>query len=427
MKSYLLSAYCISLLAAALWGDVWAASEPVTISLWDEDVEIQRPIFQEWIASFQEEYPWITIAHHSFGNEVWEESLRTAMYSNMPPDIFVTESRAELLEYVNADLVYDLTGWHNAHAERFIPGYDLNSVISGRRYAIPWTVHVLDLLWYNPYIMQRYRLDPTAITTWEDLDAICATLRQHGEIPFAFGGGGIGWTGGHWVMFLLQKQLPPDDILKLARREKHWTDPDVVEALSHFEAYVKKGYFAPDAAKEDRDQGVKRHFQGQGAFWQAGSWHLYQKGFEYVPADWQFVFIPFPGFSQPTGQNIAISANTSQWVVHKNSRHPDEALLFLEYITQKSSAELWVKQAHGLVTVRGAANETTAAPELIAIARYLESAHVATGLEFYLPRQVVQEGHWKGANRVLAGEITTQEWAELIEELHKAAGVLQLE
>ena len=349
------------------------------------------------------------------------------MYSERPPDIFITESRAELLEYVKADLVYDLTEWYNTHSERFIPGYEINSVINGRRYAIPWTVHVLDLIWYNPAILQRHQLDPTTISTWDDLSTMCEILTRQGEIPFAFGGGGAGWTGGHWVMFLLQKNLTLEAILKLARREKHWTDPDVVAALSHFEEFVKKGYFAPQAAQHDRDTGRKLYFQGQGAFWQAGSWHLYQKGLEHVPADWQFAFIPFPNFAPAPVQDIAISASTSQWVVHKKSQHLDEALMFLEYITQQAAAELWVTEAHGVVNVRGAVNERTADPEMIAIARYLEAANVVTGLEYYLPRTVVQDGHWKGAARVIVGEITTQEWAELIEELHEAAGTLQLE
>lgn len=427
MKKYLFIAYCVSLLLVSQCGEIWASSEPVTISLWTEDVPIQRTIFHEWVADFQEEYPWVTVDHQAFNNELWEENLRTAMYSKDPPDFFITESRAELLEYVKAGLVYDLTEWYNTYSDRFIPGYEINSVIHGRRYAIPWTVHVLDLIWYNPQIMQRHQLDPTTISTWEDLSTMCEMLKQHGEIPFAFGGGGAGWTGGHWVMFLLQKNLAPEAILRLVRREKHWTDPDVVAALSHFEEFHKKGYFAPQAAQHDRDAGRKLYFQGQGAFWQAGSWHLYQKGLDYVPQEWQFTFIPFPNFSQSPVQDIAISSSTSQWVVHKKSQHLDEALLFLEYVTRKAAAELWVKEAHGAVAARGSVNERTAEPEMIAIARYLEATNVVTGLENYLPRQVVQDGHWKGAARVLGGEIRTREWAELIEELHEAAGALQLD
>lgn len=429
MKTGILRVSLLVVLAAlsATGAEVTPKSEPVTIALWTEKVSIQEPVFQEWIADFQEEYPWILVELRQFDNELWEETLRTAMYGETPPDMFMTESRAELLEYVEAGLVYDLTDWYARYAERFIPGYELNSVIQGRRYAVPWTVHVLDLLWYNTAIMEARGLDPTTLTTWQELLQMCATLKQEGEILFAFGGGGAGWTGGHWVMFLLQKNLTPDAIVQLAKREKAWTDADVIAALRHFENLVKQGYLSPQAAEHDRDAGRALYFQGQGAFWQAGSWHLYQKGRELVPPDWTFAFIPFPNFADAPVRDVAISFNTSQWVIHQGTHHLEETLLLLEFLTRQTSAELWVQQAHGVVTVKGAVNARTAAPEMIAIARYLESANVETALEAYLPREVVQDGHWQGARKVLAGDITTEEWAQLIEELHAAAGPLMLE
>ncbi len=406
---------------------VTPSTEPIKLTVWTEPY-VASGIMDEWIADFQEEYPWITVEHQGIDNEIWEETLRTAMYGESPPDIFVTESRAELLEYVDAGLIYDITDWYGKHSERFIPGYEFNSVIRGRCYAVPWDILVLDLIWYNTKIMDKYNLDPKIIKTWDDLMAMCETLKQHGEIPFAFGGGGIGWTGGHWVMFLLQKNLTSEGIMKLARREKQWTDPDVVAALSHFEELVKKGYLALGAAIDTRDTGRALYFQGQGAFWQAGSWHLLQKGGDLAPPDWEFRFIPFPNFKSAPIQNIAISSSSEQWTISSKSKYIDEALLFLEYTTRpKPAAELWVKKAQGFLTVRGAVNEHTAGPEMVAIAQYLESANVVTALEFHLPRKVVQDGHWKGSISVLSGQITTEEWAELIEELHKASGALMLD
>lgn len=411
---------------AAVAEAVSPKSEPVTISVWTEF--FTTGVMDEWIASFQEEYPWVTVEHRGIDADIWEETLRTAMHGGDPPDMFITESRAELLEYVEADSVYDLTDWYNEHSDRFIQGYDLNSVTGGRRYAIPWNVLVLDLIWYNPQIMNRYDLDPTTIKTWDDLLALCESLKQHGEIPFAFGGGSVGWTGGHWVMFLLQKNLTSENIMKLARREKKWTDPDVVAALSHFEELVEKGYLAPDAADNDRNAGRALYFQGQGAFWQAGSWHLFQKGGDETPPEWKFTFIPFPNFVDAPVRNIAISSSDWQWTISNPSKHIDEVLLFLEYITRlKPAVEVWVKESHGFLAVRDAVNERTAGAEMVAIAEYLESANVVTALENYLPRSVVQDGHWAGAADVLAGKITTAEWAELIEELHNAAGPLMLE
>ena len=57
MKKCLCITGYLSLLLVIVFGEVFASSEPVTISLWTEDVNIQRTIFREWVADFQEEYP----------------------------------------------------------------------------------------------------------------------------------------------------------------------------------------------------------------------------------------------------------------------------------------------------------------------------------------------------------------------------------
>ena len=403
--------------------------EPVKLSFWTEfTAPPKTTAVDEWIAGFEKEYPWITVEHRGISNETWEETLRTSMLGGEPPDMFVTESRAEVMDYVNAGLVYDLTNWYADHEDRFVPGTALvNSVIRGRRYAIPWAVLVLDLLWYNTKIMDKYGLDPTTIKTWDDLMAMCETLKQNGEVPFAFGGGGAGWTGGHWVMLLLQKNLTHEDIMKLAKGEKKWTDPDVVAALSHFQEMKDKGYFAPGAAADDRNAGRALYFQGQGAFWQAGSWHLYQKGGDLAPADWKFKFIPFPNFAGAPVQDVSLVGGNVQWTISSKSKHIDEALLFLEYITRQENAERWVELAQEFLAVRGAVNEKTAGPEMIAISKYLESSHPEDLMELYFLTPVRNDGWWAGSTGILSGQINTQECAESTQQIQDDAGLLPLD
>jgi raffinose/stachyose/melibiose transport system substrate-binding protein len=403
--------------------------EPATITFWSEFTAPPRTtVVDQWVAGFQAEYPWITVEHKGISNEVWEETLRTAMLGGDPPDFFVTESRAEILDYEEAGLIYDLTNWYADHADRFVPGTAMvNSVVRNRRYAIPWAVLVMDLIWYNPAITEKYGIDATTIKTWDDLMAACETLKTNNEVCLAFGGGGAGWTGGHWVEMLLQKNLTLEDIRKLASREKKWTDPDVVAALAHFEELVTKGYFAPGAAADDRDAGQALFFQGVGAFWQAGSWQLYQKGAELVPPDFQFVFIPFPNFAGAPVQDVSLVGGNVQWTVSSKTKHLDETLAFLEYITRQENAELWVKEVQDFVAVKGAVNDNSAGPEMVAIAAYLEASHPTDFLELYIPTAVRNDGHWAGSQGILSGQITTQEWAELIDGIHETAGVLSLE
>jgi len=323
-------------------------------------------------------------------------------------------------------LIYDLTNWYRDHEDRFITGYDLNSVIRGRRYAIPWTILVLDTLWYNPDMMDKYGLDPQSIETFEDLMDTCAVLQENGEVCFAFGGGSS-WTSGHWTYMLIQNNMPEEEWMKLVRLEKPWTDPEVVKILSGLEQLAKAGYLAPGAASDDRDTGRALYFQGQGGFWSAGSWHLYQKGSGNAPPDWKFEFIPFPPFEENKGLNVALSGSNIQWNVSSQSKHIDEALLFLDYISRLENAELWVREVQEFITVRDSVNDNTAGPEMAAIAQYVEDSNVESFLEHYLPTAVTQEGLWAGSTGILSGQIDTQEWCELIGSIAEAEGVLSFE
>jgi raffinose/stachyose/melibiose transport system substrate-binding protein len=399
--------------------------EPVTIQFWTEfTAPPKTDVVDEWIAGFQEEYPWITVEHRGISNEVYGETWRTAMLGGDPPDLFVTGTRGHLTDTVPEGLIYDLTNFYNEYSDRFVPGYELNSVINGRTYAIPWTLLVLDLIWYDNQIMDKYDLDPQSIETFEDLMDTCETLKENGEVCFAFGGGGAGWTGGHWVMMLLQNNMPMEEWMKLMTREKSWTDPDVVEILSNFERMVAADYMAPGAAADDRDAGRALYFQGQGAFWSAGSWHLYMKGGDLAPPDWEYNFIPFPPLAANKDLNVVMSDSNIQWTVSSASEHIDETLLFLEYITRLENAQLWVKDVQEFIAVKGAVTEETAGPEMAAIAEYVEGSNVEPFMEHYLPVPVRNEGHWTGSVGVLSGQIDTQEWAELIDQIHEAEGVL---
>jgi ABC-type glycerol-3-phosphate transport system substrate-binding protein len=402
--------------------------EPVTIQLWTEfTAPPKTDVMDEWIAGFQAEYPWITVEHRGISNDVYGETWRTAMLGGDPPDLFVTGTRGHLTDTVAEGLIYDLTNFYNQYSDRFVPGYELNSVIRGRRYAIPWTLLVLDTIWYNNQITDKYDLDPQSIESFEDLMAMCETLKENGEVCFAFGGGEPGWTGGHWVMMLLQNNMPEEEWMKLMSREKKWTDPDVVEILSNFENMVEAGYMAPGAAADDRDTGRALYFQGDGAFWTAGSWHLYMKGGDLAPPDWEYNFIPFPSLEANKDLNVAMSGSNVQWTVSSGSKHIDETLLFLEYISRLENAQLWVEKVQEFIPVYGAVTEETAGPEMAAIAEYVESSNVQPFIEHYLPVPVRNEGHWAGSVGVLSGQIDTQEWADLIDQIHEAEGPLPLD
>lgn len=398
--------------------------EPVTISVWTEyTAPPKTDIMDDWIQSFQTMYPYITVEHKGIANDVWAETLRTAMLGGEPPDLFIVESRAETMEYNEAGLLYDLTDWYDERADRFIPGYDFNTVIDGHRYAIPYSILHVNMLWYNQALLGQYNIDAASIETWDELMAACEVLKQN-NIPCLQLGGGSAWPAGHFVYFLVQQNLSVEDQIKLATGEKSWTDPEVVAALGHLKEMVDAGYFQAGVAADTRDIAKAAFFNGQSGFFSAGSWQLYSKGAEGVPADFEFKFIPFPDFAGAPQDKVVLSTSNEHWAVAKDSKNIEATLLFLDYITSLEQSEKRVAGAQEFLTIRGSVNENTAGPEMVAIAQWVEAGYVENLLENYFMTEVVSDGMWSGAVGVLSGQLTTEEWAQLIADTQAAAGNL---
>lgn len=398
--------------------------EPVTITVWTEyTAPPKTDIMDEWIASFQDMYPYITVEHKGISNEVWEETLRTAMLGGEPPDMFIVESRAETMEYVEADLLYDLTDWYAEREDRFIPGYEFNTVIDGKRYAIPYSILHVNLIWYNKALLEANGVDGAAIGTFDEFMAACEALKG-GGVPCMQMGAGSLWPAGHFVYFLVQQSLTEEDWLKLATGEKSWTDEDVVAALANLEDMYKAGYFQAGVAADTRDISQAAFFEGNGGFFSAGSWHLYQLGAEGVPPDFEFNFIPFPNFEGAPVEDVVLSTSNEHWAVSKKSQHLDEILMFLDHITSLEQSEARVKGAQEFITIRGTVNDDTAGEQMVAIAEWVEAGNVVNLLENYFTREVVQDGMWAGAQGVLSGQLTAQEWAQLIADTQAATGNL---
>jgi len=404
-----------------------AEKEPVTITVWTEyTAPPKTDIMDAWIESFQAMYPYVTVEHKGISNEEWEETLRTAMLGGEPPDMFIVESRAETMEYVEADLLYDLTSWYDERADRFIPGYDFNTVIDGKRYAIPYSILHVNLIWYNKALLEASGVDGSAIGTWDDLMSACEALKSDGIPCFQMGAGSL-WPAGHFVYFLVQQSLTEEDWLKLATGEKSWTDEDVVAALGNLEEMYTAGYFQSGVAADTRDVSQAAFFNGEGGFFSAGSWHLYQLGAEGVPPDFEFNFIPFPDFADSPVKDAVLSTSNEHWAVTNKTEHPEEVLMFLDHITSLEQSAARVKGAQEFIAVRGSVNDETAGEQMVAIAKWVEAGNVLNLLENYFTREVVQDGMWAGAQGVLSGQLTAAEWAQLIADTQAATGNLDFE
>ena len=405
--------------------------EPVTLTVWTEYATSPKSDMAEyWVETFEAKYPWITVESRVISQLIGEEALRVGLLGSEAPDIFHVQSRGEVVDYVEAGLLYDLTDFYNERADRFASSFDAlsewQSVVGGKRWAIPYTVLHINLIWYNVDMLDTYGIDADSIVTLDDLMAACDVLDENGEICFQLGAGST-WPAGHWSEFFIQQNLPEESWYKLATGEKKWADPDIVDAVSYLEEFYNRGYFQPGVAADSRDTTMAAHFQGNGAFFAAGSWHLYNKGGDLAPPDWEFKFIPFPVAADSVVENPVLSTNNVLWAVHADTDVPEEALLFLDHVLSLETAQKHVEMLQEFLVIEGSVTPDNASEEFVAIAEWAEAGTGINWLENYFTREVINEALWGGATGVLSGQITTLEWMQLIDETQARTGNLEFE
>jgi ABC-type glycerol-3-phosphate transport system substrate-binding protein len=125
------------------------------------------------IALFEKQYPDMKVTAsltdaHGGGGRLFSV-IRTAATTANPPDAFQLHAGAPLRPYFDAGLVSAIDKlWIDEGLDRTVPPIVQSmSQIDGHYYAIPMNVHRNNLIWYNKALLDRHKIDPATLVTWE--------------------------------------------------------------------------------------------------------------------------------------------------------------------------------------------------------------------------------------------------------------------
>jgi glucose/mannose transport system substrate-binding protein len=159
--------------------------------------------------------------------------------------------------------------WASEKLEAVIPPLirDLNK-FDGHYYSVPVNVHRTNVVWYNKALLDKYKIDPATLTTWEAFFKAAQTLRAAGvESPIQMG---ELWTGGH-VFECIMASLGLQAYAQWINGEMTRSDDArVIKAWTIFERYLT--FVNRDHADVPWDAAIKRVMKGEGAFCIMGDW-----------------------------------------------------------------------------------------------------------------------------------------------------------
>ncbi|MDT0270702.1 extracellular solute-binding protein [Streptomyces sp. DSM 44915] len=267
----------------------------------------------------------------------YQDRMRTAMGSPNAPDIFFNWGGGSIADFVEEDMLIDLTDELAADPEfgdAFIPSILDSGAVDGRHYGVPMRGVQPVILFYNQVLFDEAGVEPPA--TLDDLFDLVDTFQQRDITPAVLAGGDP-WTELMWLEYLLDRQ-GGSEIFDAARNgdAEAWSDPAVLAAAERAAELVEAGAFGNNFRSVSyTTDGASTFFaQGEAAMHLMGSWE-YSNQLTNQPefAENELAWATFPVIDGGAGDPAALVGNpTNYWSVNAQVEGDklDAALEFLK-------------------------------------------------------------------------------------------------
>lgn len=193
--------------------------------------------------------------------------LATRLQAGDPPDSFQGHAGAELMDYIEAGQLEDLTflfdeqGWQSVMPATLLPLI----TVDGALYSVPVNIHRANVMWANPTVLAENNV--TIPATWDEFFVTAEKLQAAGVIPLALG---EQWTQLHLFETVLLGVLGTDAYNGLWDGSTDWGSAEVTNALTTFGRVLE--YTNSDAASLAWQDASQLVIDGDAAFNIMGDW-----------------------------------------------------------------------------------------------------------------------------------------------------------
>ena len=187
---------------------------------------------------------------------------------------------------------------------------------------------------YNKTLFTKAGIESVP-TTWEELDAACAKLKEAGITPITADDAYLT----SFIGYHLARYIGQDGVKSLVTGEEYngesvtWDDEKVKAAAESFADFAKKGYFSKNIATYKYPAGQNQEFApGDAAIVICGSW-LPNEAKDSVADDLEWGYFNYPSVPDGKDDNTANNIANQVLAINKDSKMSDEAFKLIEYIT----------------------------------------------------------------------------------------------
>jgi len=375
------------------------------------------------VAEFESLHPNIVIKQNAIETNVYETiGLKSLFSGGTPPDIYSQWGKYLVGQYQEAGYGADLSdeldkdNWK----DRFDPAVWASATYKGRIYLIPTSIDLTSVIWYNKKTFAQNGLEPPA--TWTEFMTICETLKNNGIVPVCFGNKPL-WPAANWAAHLISRvagEQMYDDVLSMKPGTK-FANNSFIKGLGMIEAMARSGYFNAGLNGLSDMEAIMLFFQGRAAMHPIGGW-IINHAKKAAPEGFEYDVFKMPAIEDGAGDQTSILRLASGYMVYRDTKHLDEAVEFLRYLTSVDVAKRFVSRCGTFSSVHRAITEETADPHLLALVSMHRSANtVVTAPDVGYHRANVLP-FMDAVSLVIGGQTTAR---EALEQCDRAVAALR--
>lgn len=331
----------------------------------------QVGIFNQILDEFKAKYPEVTIVDDSQSDESAFNNLMAAdIASGSLANIFRIQGVANLADYIDNGLLLDVSEYLKADKD-WGSGFTEGSLsyfnVPGHEgtYAIPMESGVIGI-YYNKALFRAAGIDKFP-QTWSELLTAIDKLKATGVIPIAMGAQSS-YMAGHLHDQIFYKWVGTDAAKLLGRREKKWTDEDVVQSLQYVKDLVDVGAFDKSAAGLTDDIALSQFQQGEAAMVITGPWNITNFSDETkTPVAKDIDVANFPYFDEkPELKNENMQTLGCYMINGKlEGREKELTVELIKMLTNKDAAKRFAEEAGVLIPRSDIQLDESKCPELL--------------------------------------------------------------
>ena len=418
---FALYAFLFVLSAFALCGAA-EAGDPVTLKFLHKWPKVEyNDFFVQVARDFEKAHPDVKIQIEAAGDEPIKDKLRIQMGTDQQPDIFFSWSGEFARNFIRSGAVLDLTpyfekepSWRDGFMKAGLEPF----ATQGRYYGVPYRINGKFFVYNKKMFDDNGLKEPK---TWAEFTAGLEKLKQAGVTPIGFGNI-YPWASCHYITGLNQKCVPQEVREKdYAAASGEFTDPGYVKALEYFRELNDKGYFNMGANSTEHNMALEMFYGGQVAMVYV-ELEEFRDIEEKMAGNWGF--FAMPSIEGTPGNPKFLTGAPDGFMVSARTKHPDQAVAFLSFLTNKENSDKMVRAMGWPSPVIGAVNKENSMEMLV---KGLEAVTEAEGMALWLDTDIdikISDVYLPDLQELLNGDKSAE---EVMKDVQAAAAAVRSE